>query len=247
MIKAILFDMDDTLLDINLEAYLVSYVAHMSRLMAEISSKPTYSFAYPHIKSYLAMANPGRLDNYTNDQIYVSTFKTVTGIPLDDPMIYQCIQAYQQEVFPTMNNPLIHAHANPGAHEALEEAKRLGMKTVLATNPTFSQTTVRSRMQWGQFSWKDFDYVTTRENSHRVKPCLRYYQETAEAIGLELEECLMVGNDPKRDITTDIQRLKTIYIGHGRPRRAFRVTKMDRLADELECIIDQANKTTLYV
>lgn len=36
MIKAVLFDMDDTLLDINLTAFMTTYVADVSRILSSL-------------------------------------------------------------------------------------------------------------------------------------------------------------------------------------------------------------------
>ena len=69
MIKAVLFDMDDTLLSINLTAFIASYLSRKARLLAEVASKPVASMGVPLAAAYLAIASDSRRDSLTNEEL----------------------------------------------------------------------------------------------------------------------------------------------------------------------------------
>ena len=83
MIKAVLFDLDDTLLDINFTAFMTRYVAGLSGLLGDISRTPAPVMGVPFTKGYLAMEDRDRSDDLTNHQIFDCEFHALTGIPLN--------------------------------------------------------------------------------------------------------------------------------------------------------------------
>ena len=237
MIKAVLFDMDETLLDINLEAFLISYQAKLDQILSDISGIPAYKLAIPMTKAYLALSDKNRQDKLTNAQLFNKVIFDETGIPLDDPYVADAIAYFETSILPQCNNALIHGKPKSGAHLCVNKAKDLGLKVGLATNPTFSKNCIACRMKWGEIDTYEMDHITYMENSRRLKPSALYFQQTAQALGLRPEECLMVGNDPKRDICMSDIGMKTAYVGRGKPRSAFWCGSMNDLAPQLEDII----------
>ena len=62
MIKAILFDLDDTLLSINLAAFMARYTADLSDMLARIGRVSSPRAATALAAAYLAMQNDARDD-----------------------------------------------------------------------------------------------------------------------------------------------------------------------------------------
>ena len=87
MIQAVLFDMDATLLDINLTAFMTAYAADFSQIMARVSGRPTISFGPVLAHCYLAMGSARRTDGLTNAQVFCREFERLSGVPLADPAI----------------------------------------------------------------------------------------------------------------------------------------------------------------
>ncbi len=81
-----------------------------------------------------------------------------------------------------------------------------------------------------------FELVTTWENSTRVKPSAGYYLEALGKLGLSPEETLMVGNDPKRDFPSPDIGLKTAYVGNGTQPDALGNGSMADFATSLDLI-----------
>ena len=241
MIKAVLFDMDDTLLDINLTAFMGLYVSDISRIMAKIAGGSPLSFAAAFARCYLAMASPRRADGLTNFEVYAREFERLTGVPVDEPAIRLALRFYERELLPRRSGGIVAARPMSGGIEALQQVQTLGLRCALATNPSFSGPCIRTRMGWAGIADAPFERVSHMCNSTRLKPSARYYEEFVAALGLRPEECLMVGNDAKRDFPRPDVGMRTIYVGHARPRRAIWSGRMGELAAALPAIVDRCN------
>jgi FMN phosphatase YigB (HAD superfamily) len=239
MIKAVLFDMDDTLLSINLTAFIASYLSRKARLLAEVASKPVASMGVPLAAAYLAIASDSRRDSLTNEELFDEVMLARTGIPLDDPAIADAVRCFDVDVTPTLNSSLVRATPRPGGLESIERARSMGLMVALATNPTFSEECVRARMAWAGVDDVPFARVSHMGNSTRLKPAARYYEEFCAGLEITCDECLMVGNDAARDLPRPACGMATAYVGHGWPRRAYWRGDMTRLARDLPFIVDQ--------
>lgn len=241
MIRAVLFDLDDTLLRLNLMAFIARYVAGASRLLASAARVSPLSLAAPFAGSFLAIDAQDRTDSLTNEQLFNQTFLAETGIPLDDPVIADLMSYYERTIVPGYGGGIVAARPVEGAREAIEAVHDADLICALATNPTFSLDCDRARMGWAGVSEDDFALVSTLANSSRCKPCAQYYQEFANQLGVRLEECLMVGNDATRDFARPECGLRTAYVGHGRPGRAIWRGPMSELARQLPELVKRLN------
>lgn len=237
MIKAVLFDLDDTLLDINFTAFMTRYVAGLSGLLGDISRAPAPLMGIPFTKAYLAIEDRDRSDDLTNHQLFINKVHALTGIPMDDPAIADAIDCYEREFVPAMRGGIVAARPQRGGRQAVDVVHELGLTCALATNPAFSEACVEARMSWADVSLKDFVRISNWDNAYRLKPNARFYQEFVNALGLTCDECLMVGNDSRRDFARPDCGLRTIYVGHAWPRRAVWHGPMSRLARELPNVI----------
>lgn len=242
MIKAVLFDLDDTLLRLNLTAFIVRYVAGASRLLGQAARVSTARLGLPYLRSFLAIDAQDREDSLTNEQLFNQTFRAASGIPLDDPAIADLIDYYEREIVPGFAGGVVAARPVEGAREAVDGVWSAGLTCALATNPTFSLACDRARMGWAGVHEDDFALISTVANSTRCKPCAQYYQEFANALGFRLEECLMVGNDATRDFARPDCGLRTAYVGHGRPARAVWRGPMTDFARQLPEIVARLNE-----
>lgn len=241
MIKAVLFDMDDTLLDINLSAFLATYVADVSRILSAISGKSAASYGVPFARGYLAMGDTKRADGLTNAEVFFQTFEKYSGLPISDPAILDAIRCYERDFLPKRSGGIVAAKPMEGGMDTIERALNMGLKVALATNPSFSRNCIGVRMGWAGITGVPFERVSCMENATRLKPKARYYEEFASAIGLSPEECLMVGNDAKRDFPRPEIGMHTAYVGHAHPKRAVWCGRMSELAGALPSIIDELN------
>lgn len=241
MIKAVLFDMDDTLLDINLTAFMTTYVADVSRILSAISGKNPATFGVPFARSYLDLGNINRADGLTNAELFFQSFEAYSGVPISEPAILDALLCYERDILPSRKDGLVAAKPMEGGLDAIEQCLNMGLKVALATNPSFSRACIGVRMGWAGITGVPFERVSCMENATRLKPKARYYEEFVSAIGLAPEECLMVGNDAKRDFPRPEIGMHTAYVGHAHPKRATWCGRMSELADALPSIVDKLN------
>lgn len=241
MIKAVLFDLDDTLLSINLAAFMARYTADLSGILARIGRVSPPRAAAALAAGYLAVQNEARDDNFTNAEIFTNTVKQRIPVDFSDDTVVDALDYYDREVLSRRNNSIIHAVPREGAHEAIEQARNMGLVVALATNPAFSEGCLQTRLGWAHLTLDMFDLVSHIGNSHRLKPHARYFQEFVAALKLTPEECLMVGNDATRDFPRPDVGLKTAYVGHAKPKRAVWRGDTAAFARELPALIDRLN------
>lgn len=240
MLKAVVFDMDDTLLSINLTPFCALWAADVTNIMCRISRKRALDVGHGLASAMYALNNnvrPGT-DNRTNREFFNERILRDCGVDLNDPVVFEALDYYEREVLPLKNGPVISARPRKGAHEALETVIDRGLRIALFTNPSFSATGIKCRMGWGGLDDIPFERITTMENSTRCKPDAVYYLENLQEIGLEPQEVLMVGNDPKRDFPTLDCGIQTAYVGHGRPGRATWSGSMERFAADFDSVVD---------
>ena len=238
MLKAVAFDMDDTLLSINLSAFIAVYARDEARLLADIGRRNPFSTLASLLgvlRDLNSNIRPAE-DTRTNLAFYNDEIERRLGIPLTDPVIADALEFYEREVLPELNDPLIGARPQRGAQQAVDMLLNRGLRIALFTNPAFSRTCIECRMGWGNMLDMPFELVTCMENSTRCKPDPRYYLESIAELGLEPEEVLMVGNDPKRDFPTPDCGIQTAYVGGGAPPRALWHGSMEEFAAGFDAI-----------
>ena len=222
MLKAVLFDMDDTLLDINLSAFIAVYLRDMAQLLGDVGRKNHFAAFAALTGIMLDLNNNARPDDdhRTNRAFFEDAVRKRTGVELADPIVADAFTFYEREVLPHRNDGIIAARPRAGALETIAMLQDRGLKVALLTNPSFSRDCIACRMRWGDLLDIPFELVTHMDNSTRCKPSPTYYLSSIERMELQPHEVLMVGNDAKRDFPTPDCGIQTVFVGNGRPVRA---------------------------
>ena len=240
MLKAVVFDMDETLLSINLNAFILRYFKDVSSMLADIGRR-SRGGTMARLGTILVDLNANRrsgTDNRTNLEFYQTEVERRCGICLSDPLINEAFTYYEREILPFKNDDMINAKAMPGAHAALQAVQDAGLRCALFTNPSFPQGAIECRMGWGELSDVPFELVTHMGNATRCKPDATYYLEQLLVMGLEPHEVLMVGNDPKRDFPSPACGIQTAYVGQGKPGRATWRGSMEDFARNFNAVVE---------
>lgn len=190
--RALLLDLDGTLLDINMELFIPAYI----RLLALEFTKHCSPEAFAaHLlgatREMIESCEPGS----TNEAVFFSDFCRRLGQPLES--VYPLFGQFYETGFPLLRS---WSKPRPYAREVVDAARGRGLKLALATNPLFPLTAVSYRLEWAGLSPDRFDLITTVENSHFCKPRPEYYLEIAEKISCAPVNCLMAGNDVQEDL-----------------------------------------------
>ena len=191
--KAVLFDLDDTLLYSDMEnAFLEHYFRLLQdyatatfdprRLMASLLDGTRAIHAEPH---------PER----TNEQVFAQVFAGQLGRPWPELQVF--FARFYEERFPELQ---VYVRPHADAPRTVQAAFDANCAVVIATNPLFPARAIEHRMSWAGLDGFTFDLVTTYENMHACKPFAEYYVEIADRLNVSPSDCWMVGNDVLRDV-----------------------------------------------
>ena len=188
---SVLFDLDGNLLPMDMDNFVKIYFSALAQYMAPYGYEPKNFIAAVWAGTKAMIKNDGLT---TNEKRFWSTFAENLG---EDILKYRdTIDAFYSGDF---NKAKASTWENNDAKRAVEAARKIADKVVLATNPLFPPCAVRTRLSWIGLSPEDFDYVTTYDNSHFCKPNPKYYAELAEKLELDPATTLMIGNDIDED------------------------------------------------
>ena len=192
MITTILFDLDGTLLPMDQERFVKSYLSRLAKKMAPYGYDPDTLIKAVWAGTGAMVKNDG---SATNREVFWKVCNSIFGrdTQADEPLFEEFYRIDFQEVRQDCG-------FDPRAAEAIREIKSKGFRTILATNPLFPPIATQSRVRWAGLSPEDFEWITTYDNSVHCKPNLDYYRDILNKMGLKAEECLMVGNDVSEDM-----------------------------------------------
>jgi FMN phosphatase YigB (HAD superfamily) len=212
VLSAVLFDLDGTLLDIDIDAFLRVYFAQLGPAVADLLGglHDARTALDAVLDATRAMGDPH--PDITNQQAFDARFEELTGHALRNKESAAFLTRFYEQVFPTLRGE-IGPHA--GARECVEAALELGLKVAIATNPIFPKAAIEERICWAGVSDLPVDVVTTYENMHATKPHAAYFFEVAEKLGVAPNDALMVGDDRFLDLPAADVGMRTFFVGSG--------------------------------
>jgi FMN phosphatase YigB (HAD superfamily) len=230
VLKAVLFDLDGTLLDIDLDAFFREYFAALGPVVAEVLGNADNVRAGLDAVLEATEAMGAVHPDLTNREAFNARFHQLTGADLDLEEYAAAFERFYAEVFPSLRGPFV---PHPGARDVVERALDLGLRVAIATNPIFPRSAILERMRWAEVADLPLQLVTSYENVHATKPYPAYYREVAELLGVSPSEALMAGDDRMLDMPAADIGMKTYYTGRGKAPTADFTGDLIGLADLL--------------
>lgn len=191
-IQAVLFDLDGTLLPMDQEEFTKKYFGALAMKLAPHGYDPKGVAANVWAGTKAMVKNDG---SCTNEQAFWRCFEQFYG-----EKVYADLPVFEDFY---KNEFIVAKEAcglNPMAKQSVDAIKRLGLRVALATNPLFPSIATENRIRWAGLQPEDFELYTTYENCNYCKPNTQYYLETIAKMGLQPQDCLMVGNDVQEDM-----------------------------------------------
>ncbi|MFN2137719.1 MAG: HAD family hydrolase [Candidatus Promineifilaceae bacterium] len=194
MIKAILLDLDNTLLGNDMDVFLPHYFDLCGTLGERHLPREAFMQALLGAsRTMVQNIDPAR----TNNEVFWDQFNGLSG--LDSDVIEADFDRFYHNEFEQLRQ---YTQPSPLAKRLVNASFARRLSVVIATNPMFPRQAIETRLQWAGVPVSEYPYalVTTMENMHATKPQAAYYQEILDAVGCGPEEALMVGDDVRHDI-----------------------------------------------
>lgn len=191
--KAILFDMDGTLLPMDIDKFTMCYFKALCKAVCPGKMEPKAFTDAVWQSTAEMMKNDG---SALNREVFWQTFEKITEI--DNVKEYKelCDEFYEEK----FNEIRLICGENPLAVKAVKLANEKADIVVLATSPIFPETAQLNRLGWMGLKKEDFRLVTSYDTDSYCKPNPDYYKSICERIGVLPSECLMIGNDVNEDM-----------------------------------------------
>lgn len=204
MIKAVLFDLDGTLLPMNQDLFVKLYFSGLTKKLQPFGYEPKKLIEAIYGGTMAMVKNDGAALNC--ERFWDCFVKLFGNSALNDIPIFD--DYYKNE----FNGAKAACGCNSHADDMVKLVKSTGVKVILATNPIFPRIATHMRISWAGLDKDDFDLITTYDNSHFCKPNPDYYREIISRFDLLPSECIMVGNDIGEDMVTQQLNMKTFLL-----------------------------------
>jgi len=207
MIKAVLLDLDNTLLHNPdrqfAQAFLQKLDNHFQLAINIEDVSVTFRRGIQALSSERDMIQ-------TNTQVMATIISEATNISFD--LAHNTLLKFYETQYHDLQS-----YTAPIANTQQLIEKLLAQKVAVAivTNPLYPQIAILERLKWAGLSHfiDEFSFITHSDNMHFSKPNPAYYAEVVARIGIEPDEALMVGDSTKNDIQpAETLGIHTIHI-----------------------------------
>ena len=192
MIKAVLFDLDGTLLPMDEEYFKKIYFGAVYKKIAYLGYTLDELLKVIWYGTKAMIQNDG---SQTNEELFWKKFVEVHPDRLEENK--ENFVDFYSNIFPTLGHTCGY---QPLAKDFIKALKDKGYEVIIASNPIFPIVATKARIKWAGCDPDDFKYITAYENSRFSKPNLKYYEEVLEKTGYKPDEVIMVGNDVREDM-----------------------------------------------
>ena len=187
MLKAVLFDLDGTLLPMDLAAFSKDYFGRLMRHLAPLSFMTSMG------AGITAMSKND--NSRSNEEAYWEAFTAVSGKDILNHM--DVFEDFYENKFDLVAPTCGY---NPESARLVHALQARGIRVILATNPMLPRIATQKRIAWAGLTPEDFELYTTYEDFGTCKPNPAYYLDVLSRTGLTPDDCIMVGNDVAEDM-----------------------------------------------
>ncbi len=204
-IKAVLFDLDGTLLPMDQEKFFKEYF--------KLLATKLYPYGYDDPKKLVKViwggVNAVEMNDGSrlNENVFWDFFNK--GFPASDIDQKGVLREFYLNEFQALKTV---CGFDSEADKAVKAIAKKGLRMVVATKPIFPDEANISRIEWAGLDVNDFEYYTSYDKCTFCKPDVGYYKEIADRLNVLPEECLMVGNDVSEDMTAEKSGMKVFLL-----------------------------------
>jgi FMN phosphatase YigB (HAD superfamily) len=194
MTITLLFDLDETLLDTNLTAFVQTYFSKLAAHLApHVPPEILLKYLMLGTRQMMASEDPAHTLREVFDENFYPYFD------VDREAIAPFIEDFYDNVFPSIREV---TKPIPGVVEFIEWAFSAGHRVVIATSPYFPRKATYHRLRWAGLPPEKYPFalISTYDDFHFTKPHVDYFAEVLGRLGWPEGPVLMVGNDVEQDL-----------------------------------------------
>lgn len=199
MIKAVLLDLDNTLLVNTDDQFVPAYIRRLDAFFQQYWHQ-SVSAIIRGVSKY----SPGipELENTYHDRLLAAVAEAMSQ---PHSVVAETMAAFYTDAYPDLRDCTTPIEI---AAEVLQYLLISDCAVVIATNPLYPDEAIRQRLKWAGLpaEFDQYALVTTAENMHFTKAEPAYYAEIVARVGIEPDEALMVGDR----LDTDIEHARSI-------------------------------------
>ncbi len=190
----LLLDLDDTLLDTNMDAFIPAYFQALSSHMASrVAPEVMLPALVSGTRAMMASEDPSR----TLREVFNEKFFPKLGV--DGHELGAVIDKFYDEIFPSLGTL---TGKRPEAADLVKWAFSKGYRVAVATDPFFPRKATLHRLRFADLAPEAYDFalISSYETFHFTKSHPMYFAEFLGRLGWPEGPVLMVGNDAERDL-----------------------------------------------
>ena len=192
MIKAVMFDLDGTLLPMNEDEFVKIYFGLLCKKLVPLEYDKDELVKIIWQGTNAMINNDG---SSFNEDVFWKVFTDKYGADsVREKVVFDefYLNDFKQTKLACGDNPL--------AKSVINLAKQKGLKIILASRPVFPKNGMMTRASFIGLTENDFDYISCYENSKYTKPNPKFYEEVLSKNNLLSSEVIYFGNSETEDI-----------------------------------------------
>jgi FMN phosphatase YigB (HAD superfamily) len=194
MTITLLFDLDDTLLETNMDAFIPAYFKAISKALEnKVSPDLMLSALMGGTRAMMSNLDPA----LSLKNVFDSYFFPKLG--MDRATLQTAIDQFYEEKYPELG---VLTKPIPAAINLVDWAFSRGYRVAIATNPLFPLIAVYGRLRWAGLPPEKYPFalVTSYESCHFTKETVAYYPEVLAQLGWPDDPVVMIGDDIEREV-----------------------------------------------
>lgn len=207
--KALLLDLDDTLLINDMELFGANYFKALAAKMSRVCP-PQLLLEALSVATRAMLYNDGTKG--TNAEVFAQEFFPRIGRSPEEVM--PLFEEFYAQDFEALRR---YTTVDPDARVLVKLAFQHGYQVAIATQPVFPLVATLARLRWAGVGAEEFpyDFIASYETMSACKPHPHFFTTILERLGRLPEECLMVGDSPDADMGAGKLGIKTFWVRRG--------------------------------